>query len=114
MKHGTMVFFGIVTSFVALSYVALPLFLVVFQAFIAGWLLLGVWFMLFQWWVLPLFSSSWAPSTEVTDLRVTAPTENSAIGCAKVLAGREMDRLSYAFSDDDEYDEVQASLRARR
>jgi hypothetical protein len=109
-----MVFFGIVSSFVLLSYVSLPVFLVVFQAFIALWLVLGMWFMLCHWWVMPLLQSSWTPSPKLPDIRGPAPTENSAIGCAKVLAGREMDRLSYAFSDDDEYAEIQASMRARR
>ncbi len=114
MKHGKTVFFGLGGSFMALSYVALPVFLVVFQAIIAAWLLLGVWYGGFDWWVRPLFKASWTPSPEMPNVRVIEPTEFSAIGCAKVLAGRQADRLSYALCDDNEYAEIQASLRARR
>lgn len=114
MKRGTMVFFGIVSSFVLLSYVSLPVFLVVFQTSMALFGTMVLWYLLFNWWLVPLCETSWLKSPKMPSVRTPQPPEFSAFGCAKVLAGRQADRLSYAFSGDDEYREIQASLKARR
>ena len=89
---------------------------VLVKALLACYILLGLWFGLFHWWVVPSVVSikeTAAPKLKET-VTTPVPADPSAIECAKVLARREAAHLRYAFSGDDEYAELQASLKARR
>ncbi len=110
MKHGPLIFFSIIVSFVVLSYAALPVFLAVLKAGMALCIIVGLWFLLFHWWVAPVSKTGWAPNSKVPDVTVQPRPTPSASACFKVLARRQADRLSY---DSEALAEVQASLKRR-
>jgi hypothetical protein len=90
--------------------------MVLVKVLLTGYILTGLWYGLFHWWMVPLAVSIKETATPRLKQTVTTPipADPSAIGCAKVLARREAAHLRYTLSGEDEYAEIQASLRARR
>lgn len=113
VKRGVMVFAGIMVGAVVLSYCAFPVFFVLFGLMVVAWSTLCLWFMFFDGWLVSSVKADWT-APPVTTVVLSPTSTHSASANFKVLAGRQAARLSYAFSDDDEYAEVQASLKARR
>jgi hypothetical protein len=92
------------------------LMMVAVKVLLTGYIVVGLWYGLFHWWLVPLAVSIKETATPKIKETVRLPitTDYSAIGCAKVLARREAAHLRYTLSGEDEYAEIQASLRARR
>ena len=89
---------------------------VLVKVLLTGFLLTGLWFGLFHWWVVPSVVSvkqTMAPQLKQT-VCLPIPEDPSALVTLKVLARREAACLRYTLSGEDEYAEIRASLRAKR